>query len=109
NIFNLSLKDTSNKVTTLSPKSVAVLNYQLKQVTFDYSKLPSGKYTATGAATDTYNNTAELKLSSTILHDVTPPVVGIIFEGKPADGSLVKGLENLVITLSDDMTKASLK
>ncbi|MCV5791622.1 Ig-like domain-containing protein, partial [Escherichia coli] len=32
-----------------------------------------------------------------------------MFEGKPADGSLVKGLENLVITLSDDMTKASLK
>ncbi|MBX0149765.1 hypothetical protein HZG06_23920, partial [Salmonella enterica subsp. enterica serovar Typhi] len=59
NIFNLTLKDTSNKVSTLSPKNVTVLNYQLKQVTFDYSALPSGKYTATGAATDTYNNTAE--------------------------------------------------
>ncbi|EIR0277884.1 DUF4165 domain-containing protein [Salmonella enterica] len=109
NIFNLALKDERNKVTTLSPKSVAVLNYQLKQVTFDYSALDSGKYTATGAATDTYNNTAELMLSSTILHDVTPPGVSISFEGKPADGALVKGLENLVITLTDDMTKATLK
>ncbi|AUW39356.1 Ig-like domain-containing protein [Escherichia coli] len=109
NIFNLTLKDTSNKVSTLSPKNVTVLNYQLKQVTFDYSALPSGKYTATGAATDTYNNTAELTLSNTILHDVTPPVVDISFEGKQADGALVKGLENLVITLADDMTKASLK
>ncbi|MCK0361236.1 Ig-like domain-containing protein, partial [Salmonella enterica] len=94
---------------TLSPKNVTVLNYQLKQVTFDYSALPSGKYTATGAATDTYNNTAELTLSNTILHDVTPPVVDISFEGKQADGALVTGLENLEITLADDMTKASLK
>nr|WP_267913623.1 Ig-like domain-containing protein [Escherichia coli]UGK56473.1 hypothetical protein [Escherichia coli] len=62
-------------------------------MTFDYSALPSGKYTATGAATDTYNNTAELTLSNTILHDVTPPVVDISFEGKQADGALVKGLE----------------
>lgn len=109
NTFKLTMKDANNKVTPLSPKSVTVPSYQLKQVTFDYSALPSGRYTATGAATDTYNNTAELDLTSTILHDVSPPVVDVSFEGTPADGGLVKGLENLVITLTDDLTKASLK
>lgn len=109
NDFALLLTDANGKVNSMSPKSVKVLNYQLKEVTFDYSSLPSGQYTVTGNATDTYGNKAVQVSADRVLHDVTPPVVAVSFEGKPANGVLVKGLENLVISVTDDMTTPTIR
>ena len=108
NSFALTLTDGSGKALVLSPASVNSLNFQLKEVVFSYGSLSSGQYTASASATDTYGNQATTKLPGTIKHDVAPPIVSVMFKGQPADGQLVRGLENLEIHLTDDMTQPSI-
>ncbi|EEX1005974.1 DUF4165 domain-containing protein [Escherichia coli] len=106
-IFSLKLTDVAGKESLLKPAKTEVINYQQKIMTFDYSSLPSGRYTAVASATDSYGNIATTALAGGILHDTQAPEVSVMFKGQPADGQLVRGLENLDITLKDDLTKPS--
>lgn len=105
--FSLTLKDVAGKDTALKPATTSVINYQQKSLTFNYAALPSGRYTAAATVKDSYGNVSTATLPGGILHDTIAPVVAIDFKGKPAEGQLVKGLENLVIQVTDDLTKPS--
>lgn len=106
--FALTLKDATGKETVLKPSVTKVINFQQKILTFVYAALPSGRYTATAAVKDSYGNVSTMTLPGGILHDTVAPVISIDFKGKPAEGQLVKGLENLVIQVTDDLTKPSI-
>ena len=106
--FTLTLKDTAGKDTVLKPSVTNVINYQQKILTFNYAALPSGRYTATATVKDSYGNVTTAILPGGILHDKVAPVVTIDFKGKPAEGQMVKGLENLVIQVTDDLTKPTI-
>ena len=53
------------------------------------------------SATDTVGNTATKVLNEEILVDSVPPDILFSYRGSSAEGQLIKGLENLVIKLSD--------
>lgn len=108
NDFSLKLKSEAGIESTLKPSQIDVINYQQKILTFDYSGLPSGGYTATAVVKDTYGNESTVILPGRIIHDTVAPVIAIDFKGKPAEGQLVKGLENLEIKVTDDLTKPSI-
>ena len=101
-IFNATLVDSLGKVSVLSPTSWNESDFKTKNATFSYASLSDGRYTIVSvSATDTVGNTATKVLNEEILVDSVPPDISFSYRGSSAEGQLIKGLENLVIKLSD--------
>lgn len=100
----LSDKDAANKEIisgAQTSRNVSSGNYTYQ---FDMKTIPEGSYNLQINAVDTYKNTGSLAFKQFIV-DRTPPLVDVIYEGKPVDKSVtVMGLENLRIHLSDALT-----
>lgn len=73
-------------------------------ITFPMSTQAEGSYKITANVTDYYQNIASKSFGDVII-DRTPPKAVITYEDKPlSSGVTVMGLENLSITLSDNLT-----
>ncbi|VAE21531.1 Conjugative transfer protein 123 [Enterobacter hormaechei] len=101
-IFNATLKDANGKETVLNPKSWNESDFKTKNAIFSYANLPDGRYTVESvSATDNVGNTGTKELHEEILLDSIAPAISFSYLGGSAEGKLIKGLENLVITMSD--------
>ncbi|HCD6761566.1 TPA: Ig-like domain repeat protein [Klebsiella pneumoniae] len=75
---------------------------------FDLSKLAEGKYNLGFLAKDSFNNETSSPFIN-LINDKTPPVVNFKYENAPlSPGATVFGLENISITLNDELTAPSL-
>jgi hypothetical protein len=109
-IFMATLRNAKGEAITLNPVSVSESDYKTKLVDFSYSGLPDGNYTLVSVtATDTMGNTASQALNQQILIDSAPPEISFSYQGKNAEGLLIKGLENLVITLKDSSMDSTIQ
>jgi len=76
-------------------------NYTIE---YDFSRQAEGRYNVEVNIQDRFLNQTN-KTYGDIALDATPPTVAISFEGKPlTDDTVVYGLENLRIALSDNLT-----
>jgi len=107
-IFSALLRDANGKEIVLNPKTWTESDFKTKNAVFSYASLPDGRYTVVSvSATDLVGNTATLELNEALNIDSVPPTVAFSYQGGSAEGKLIKGLENLVITLSDASGDAS--
>ncbi|MCH5625806.1 Ig-like domain-containing protein, partial [Salmonella enterica] len=91
------------------PVTVSESDYKTKNATFSYAGLPDGDYTVVSvSATDLVGNTGTKTLNAPLKIDSTLPVIAFSFNGADAEGKLVKGLENLRISVTDASGDASL-
>ncbi|MCV5706438.1 Ig-like domain-containing protein, partial [Escherichia coli] len=89
--------------------TVSESDYKTKNATFSYAGLPDGDYTVVSvSATDLVGNTGTKTLNAPLKIDSTLPVIAFSFNGADAEGKLVKGLENLRISVTDASGDASL-
>ncbi|VAE21529.1 Conjugative transfer protein 123 [Enterobacter hormaechei] len=101
-VFNATIRDEKGKVTVLTPKTSGQSDFKTKNAVFSYASLPDGRYTVESvSATDLVGNTATQTLNETLFLDSVAPTISFTYQGVNAEGKLIKGLENLTITLSD--------
>lgn len=102
NIFTALLRNDKGEETILEPKTWTESDFKTKNAVFSYANLPDGRYTIVSvSATDLVGNTATHELNAALIIDSVPPTINFSYRGATAEGKLIKGLENLVITLSD--------
>ncbi len=108
-VFEATLKNARGEPFTLKPVTVSESDYKTKNATFSYAGLPDGDYTVVSvSATDLVGNTGTKTLNAPLKIDSTLPVIAFSFNGADAEGKLVKGLENLRISVTDASGDASL-
>ncbi|HHT4045542.1 TPA: Ig-like domain-containing protein [Enterobacter hormaechei] len=108
-VFEATLKNARGETFTLKPVTVSESDYKTKNATFSYAGLPDGDYTVVSvSATDLVGNTGTKTLNAPLKIDSTLPVIAFSFNGADAEGKLVKGLENLRISVTDASGDASL-
>ncbi|MEP8849226.1 Ig-like domain-containing protein [Enterobacter hormaechei] len=108
-VFQATLKNPRGQILTLTPTSVTESDFKTKNATFSYAGLPDGNYTVLDVtATDLVGNKSTKSLNTPLNIDTTLPVIGFTFNGADAEGVLVKGLENLRISVTDTSGDASL-
>ncbi len=100
--FYLTDKNSKQRMTPVGvEKSRNAGNYTIE---YDLSRQSEGQYNVEVNIQDRFGNQTN-KTYGVIALDATPPTVAITFEGKPVkDDTVVYGLENLRIALSDNLT-----
>ena len=107
-VFSALLRDSEGQDIVLKPKTWTESDFKTKNAVFSYASLPDGRYTIVSvSATDLVGNTATLELNEALNLDSVPPTIAFSYQGADAEGKLIKGLENLIITLSDASGDAS--
>lgn len=81
-----------------------------KNAVISYADLPDGKYTVLSAyARDLVGNTANYVINDLLTIDSTAPLISYRYLNDDPEGKLVKGLENLRISVADPSGDASLE
>lgn len=101
-VFSAKVRDVKGKVTVLQPSTWSESDFKTKNAVFSYASLPEGRYTVLSvSASDLRGNTTTMDLNEEINLDSVPPAINFTYLGSNAEGKLIKGLENLVITIND--------
>jgi hypothetical protein len=101
-VFSAKIRDAKGKETVLQPSTWSESDFKTKNAVFSYASLPEGRYTVLSvSASDLRGNTTTMDLNEEINLDSVPPAINFTYQGSNAEGKLIKGLENLVITIND--------
>ncbi|ENL0206796.1 Ig-like domain-containing protein [Salmonella enterica] len=108
--FGVTFKNAAGSVINQSAQSWSESDYKTKNAIISYADLPDGKYTVqTAYSKDLVGNTASYSLNEELIIDSTVPVITYRFQDEDPEGKLVKGLENLKISITDPSGDASLE
>ncbi|ENR9963995.1 Ig-like domain repeat protein [Salmonella enterica] len=108
--FGVTLKNAAGTVINQSAQSWSESDFKTKNAVVSYAGLPDGNYTVQSAyAKDLVGNTATYPLNEVLVIDSSPPVITYRFQDEDPEGKMVKGLENLRISITDPSGDASLE
>ena len=108
--FGVVLKTETGNVIDLPARTWTESDFKTKNAVISYADLPDGKYTVLSAyARDLVGNTANYVINDLLTIDSTAPLISYRYLNDDPEGKLVKGLENLRISVADPSGDASLE